>query len=39
MKTLTKLFMEFSAPLTSSSTVVQPQEDLDWENVNNITSF
>jgi hypothetical protein len=38
-KTLTKLFMEYSAPMTSSSTVVQPQEDSDWEKVNNITSF
>jgi hypothetical protein len=38
-KTLTKLCMEYSAPMTSSSTVVQPQEDSDWENVNNITSF
>jgi hypothetical protein len=38
-KTLTKLFMEYSAPTTTSSTVVQPQEDLDWEKVNNIPSF
>jgi hypothetical protein len=38
-KTLTKLFMEYSAPTTSSSTIVQSQEDSDWENVNNITSF
>jgi hypothetical protein len=38
-KTLTKLCMEYSAPTTSSSTVVQPQEDSDWEKVNNITSF
>jgi hypothetical protein len=38
-KTLTKLFMEYSAPKTSRSTVVQPQEDSDWEKVNNITSF
>jgi hypothetical protein len=43
-KTLTKLFMEYSAasaPTTSSSTVVQPhdQEGSDWEKVNNITSF
>jgi hypothetical protein len=28
-KMLTKLFMEYSAPTTSSSTVVQPQEDSD----------
>jgi lipid II:glycine glycyltransferase (peptidoglycan interpeptide bridge formation enzyme) len=38
-KTLTKLFMEYSAPTTSSSKVVQPQEDSYWENVNTITSF
>jgi len=38
-KTLTKLFMEYSVPTTSSSTVVQPQEGSDWEKVNNITSF
>jgi hypothetical protein len=38
-KTLTKLFMEYSAPTTSSSTVVQPQEGSNWEKVNNITSF
>ncbi|XP_062150423.1 zinc finger BED domain-containing protein RICESLEEPER 2-like [Alnus glutinosa] len=30
-KTLTKLFMEYSAPTTSSSTIVQSQEDSDWE--------
>jgi hypothetical protein len=37
---LTKLFMEYkAASTTSSSTVVQPQEDLDWEKVNNIISF
>ena len=36
---LTKLFMEYSAFTTSSSTVVQPQEDSDWEKVNNIISF
>ncbi|XP_062170450.1 zinc finger BED domain-containing protein RICESLEEPER 1-like [Alnus glutinosa] len=30
-KTLTKLFMEYSASTTSSSTVVQPQEDSDLE--------
>jgi hypothetical protein len=39
MKMLTKLFMEYSAPTTSSSIVVQPQEDSDWKKVNNITSF
>jgi hypothetical protein len=38
-KMLTKLFMEYSAPTTSSSTAVQPQEGSDWEKVNNITSF
>jgi hypothetical protein len=38
-KTLTKLFIEYSAPTTSSSTIVQPQEGSDWEKVNNITSF
>jgi len=41
-KTLTKLFMEYSAasaPATSISTVVQPQEGSNWEKVNNITSF
>jgi hypothetical protein len=38
-KMLTKLFMEYSVPTTSSSTVVQSQEDSDWEKVNNITSF
>jgi hypothetical protein len=38
-KTLTKLFMEYNAPTTSSSTAVHPQEDSDWKNVNNITSF
>jgi hypothetical protein len=38
-KMLTKLFMEYSAPTTSSSTVAQPQESSDWEKVNNITSF
>jgi hypothetical protein len=37
--TLTKLFMEYSVPTTSSSTVVQLQEGSDWEKVNNITSF
>jgi hypothetical protein len=37
---LTKLYMEYkAASTTSSSTVVQPQEDLDWEKVNNIISF
>ena len=36
---LTKLFMEYSTSTTSSSTVVWPQEDSDWENVNNIISF
>jgi hypothetical protein len=36
---LTKLFMEYSTSTTSSSTVVRPQEDLDWEKVNNIISF
>jgi hypothetical protein len=37
---LTKLYMEYKVvSTTSSSTVVQPQEDLDWEKVNNITSF
>jgi hypothetical protein len=37
---LTKHFMEYrAASTTSSSTVVQPQEDSDWEKVNNIISF
>jgi len=39
IKTLTKLFMDYSAPTTSSSTVVQPQKGSDWKKVNNITSF
>ena len=38
-KKLTKLFMEYSASTISSSTVVWPQEDSDWEKVNNIVSF
>ena len=37
---LTKLFMKYSAPsTTSSSTVVRPQEDSDWKKVNNVISF
>jgi alkyl hydroperoxide reductase subunit AhpC len=37
---LTKLFVEYSAPsTTSSSIIVQPQENSDWEKVNNIISF
>jgi hypothetical protein len=38
-KKLTKLFMKYSALPTSSSTIVWPQEDSNWENVNNIISF
>ena len=38
-KKLTKLFIEYSASTTSSSTIVRPQEDLDWEKVNNIIIF
>jgi hypothetical protein len=36
---LTKLFIEYSASTTSSSTIVRPQEDSDWIKVNNIISF
>jgi hypothetical protein len=38
-KKLTKIFMEYSASTISSSIVVRPQEDSDWEKVNNIISF
>ena len=31
--------MEYSTSTTSSFTVVRPQEDSDWEKVNNIISF